>query len=94
MLGHSQTDSNVFLWCGATVGPRLRSPAATSCGGGGAAWALHALRGAVQRVEFSCLSRISSLYVNGPSWGLLCTPEAIKCPQTATCPFADSEQES
>ena len=43
--------------------------------------------------EFSCLSRISSLYVNGPNWGLLCTPEAIKCRQTADCPFEDSEED-
>ena len=44
-------------------------------------------------LEFSCLSRISSLYVNGPNWGLLCTPEAIKCRQTADCPFEDSEED-
>ena len=44
-------------------------------------------------LEFSCLSRISSLYVNGPNWGLLCTPEAIKCRQTAECPFEDSEED-
>ena len=42
-------------------------------------------------LEFSCMSRISSLYVNGPNWGLLCSPEAIKCRQTADCPFADSD---
>ena len=28
-------------------------------------------------LEFSCMSRISSLYVNGPNWGLQCSPEAI-----------------
>ena len=44
-------------------------------------------------LEFSCLSRISSLYLNGPKWGLLCTPEAIEWRQTAACPFADSEED-
>ena len=44
-------------------------------------------------LEFSCLSRISSLYVNGPYWGLLYTPAAIQCRQTAACPFADSEED-
>ena len=44
-------------------------------------------------LEFSCLSRISSLCVNGPNWELLCTPEAIKCRQTADCPFEDSEED-
>ena len=45
-------------------------------------------------LEFSCMSRVSSLYVNGPNWGLLCTPDAIKCRQTAACPFSDSEGEA
>ncbi len=45
-------------------------------------------------LEFSCMSRVSSLYVNGPNWGLLCTPEAIKCRQTADCPFTDSDEEA
>ena len=44
-------------------------------------------------LEFSCLSRISSLYVNGPNWGLLCTPEAIKCRQAVECPFEDREED-
>jgi len=44
-------------------------------------------------LESSCLSHISSLYVNEPNWGLLCTPEAIECRQTAACPFADSEDD-
>ena len=44
-------------------------------------------------LEFSCMSRISSLYVNGPNWGLICSPEAIKCKQAAACPFADSDQD-
>ena len=38
-------------------------------------------------LESCCLSRTSSLYV------LLYTPEAIKCRQTAACPFADSEED-
>ena len=45
-------------------------------------------------LEFSCMSRISSLYVNGPNWGLLCSPEAIKCRQTAACPFTESDGEA
>ena len=44
-------------------------------------------------LEFCCMSRISSLYVNGPNWGLICSPEAIKCKQTAECPFADSDED-
>ena len=43
-------------------------------------------------LEFSCMCRVSSLYVNGPNWGLLCSPEAIKCRQTDT--FADSDGEA
>ena len=45
-------------------------------------------------LEFSCMSRVSSLYVNGPNWGLLCTPDAIKCRQTAACPFKESDDEA
>ena len=45
-------------------------------------------------LEFSCMSRISSLYVNEPNWGLLCSPEAIKCRQTAACPFTESDGEA
>ena len=45
-------------------------------------------------LEFSCMSRISPLYVNGPNWGLLCSPEAIKCRQTADCLFTESDGEA
>ena len=45
-------------------------------------------------LEFSCMSRISSLYVNGTNWRILCSPEAIKCRQNAVCPFADSDEEA
>ena len=44
-------------------------------------------------LEFNCMCKISSLYVNGPNWGLVATPEAILCRQTDACPFTDSGEE-